>query len=944
MYTNADQLINKRYDLEMMIEGDRPDVMMITEVIPKGQVNPITRALLEVDGYQNILNFDPDKTNLGASGIRGVAIYYKNTLTATEVELPTDDYKDHAWVEISSDAGTTLLCGCIYRTQSKDVDKKGCMEITQQITRLIEAAYAHNKNLLITGDFNYKEIDWENECAPSGSDHLSYFIKTLHDCFLYQHVTEPTWYREGEKPNLLDLILTSEGMVHDLNYHPPLGESDHLCLRFDVPLVTQSPKIPEATQLYDIFKSDYTAVKEVLRSYEWKEVLQKSFKEDYDTFFGILESEMKNRSPPKRNPKEKKSIYLDEEALRLKNAKGKLWRTYLATKSQYHRQKFTQCKNSLRALTRKLRRDFEKMTTKDIKKKPKVFWKYAQSRLKTRPSIPPLLRSDGSKATTAKERAEALNAFFASVFTKEDLTNLPTPPTYDITESLFTIEITPEKVYEKLRNLKPGKSAGHDKWHPYVLKELAEELSEPLSILFTKSLVEGAHETWLVAIISAIYKKGKRNEPGNYRPVSLTSVISKIMESLVRDAIIEHLVKNNVLVDAQHGFVPGRDCLTQLLLCLEHWTTMIENGSAFDVIYTDFAKAFDSVAHERLLMKLEAIGIKGNVLNWIRSFLTGRTQSVRVDDATSEWRNVISGIPQGSVLGPLLFVVFINDMPDEVKQNFCKLFADDCKLYGIVNNAEENSLQNDLSNLENWSKRWQLPSNATKCKVMHFGRVNPRQDYQMGGHTLEAIDQEKDLGVIVDDTLKFHVHTAAAAKKGNQMLDVIKKAYCTCDALTIPILYKAMVRPLLEYGNVIWGPHYKMDMRSIESVQRRATKLIPELRDKSYEERLQHLSLPSLVYRRRRGDMIVMYKIVKGLVRVDLKELFNPMEFTKTRGHQFRVHKGKAIKVQRSTSFSQRVINDWNSLPTSVIEAPTLNTFKNRLDEHWKHHMYTKVD
>ena len=181
----------------------------------------------------------------------------------------------------------------------------------------------------------------------------------------------------------------------------------------------------------------------------------------------------------------------------------------------------------------------------------------------------------------------------------------------------------------------------------------------------------------------------------------------------------------------------------------------------------------------------------------------------------------------------------------------------------------------------------------------------------MRGHTLEAICQEKDLGVIIDETLKFHVHTAATDKKGNQMLDVIKKAYSTRDALTIPILYKAMVWPVLEYGNVIWGPHYKMGMRSIESVQRRATKLIPELHDKSYEERLQQLSLPSLVYRRRRGDIIVMYKIMKGLVRVDLKELFNPMEFTKTQGYQFRVHKGKAIKTQRSTSFSQRVINDY---------------------------------
>ena len=166
-------------------------------------------------------------------------------------------------------------------------------------------------------------------------------------------------------------------------------------------------------------------------------------------------------------------------------------------------------------------------------------------------------------------------------------------------------------------------------------------------------------------------KNVHRIQPGNYRPVSLASVISKIMESLIRDEIVEHMVKQKLLSDFQHGFVPGRDCMTQLLLCLEEWTEMMGIGMPFDVIYTDFAKAFDSVAHERLLTKLNSIGIKGDLSKWVKSFLCGRTQCVNVEGTTSEWKEVLSGIPQGSVLGPILFVVFINDMPEEVKYSTC---------------------------------------------------------------------------------------------------------------------------------------------------------------------------------------------------------------------------------------------------------------------------------
>ena len=183
---------------------------------------------------------------------------------------------------------------------------------------------------------------------------------------------------------------------------------------------------------------------------------------------------------------------------------------------------------------------------------------------------------------------------------------------------------------------------------------------------------------------------------------------------------------------------------------------------------------------------------------------------------TSGWKNVLSGIPQGSVIGPLLFVIFINDMPNEVKFNMCKLFADDCKLYGRVECTGENKMQLDVTNLENWSAKWQLPFNATKCKVMHLGYNNPKHQYVLNNHTQEITTCEKDLGVHVDENLKFHKHTAAATKMANRVLGVIKKAYKTREVRTITMLYKSMVRPHLEYGNLIWGPFFKKDMKSVK--------------------------------------------------------------------------------------------------------------------------------
>ena len=454
LYTNADQFINKRNDLEMFNANDQPDIMLITEIIPKNQVNPITQALLDIEGYKCYLNFNPDECNLGASGIRGVCIYSKIALNVIEVEFSIEGCRDHAWIEIPIGKGDSILCGCIYRTQSNDFDLNGCAQSTKGITDLIRTAYQRNTNLLIAGDFNYKNIDWDNDYAPSGQKHILDFIEALQNCYLFQHVTEPTRYRDNERSNILDLILSSEeGMVQDLSYHPPIGESDHVCLTFNL---LHNQQKDYFTPMRNIFKTNYVAVRDELQQRNWFNLLNSNFEDDYETFFNLLNSLLDKHSPMSTQPKKKKNIYMTNEAIRLKNTKGRLWKRYITTRTKFDRENYIRCKNGLRALTRTLRSNFEQNLAFNIKSNPKMFWKYAKNRLKTKQSIPSLTKADGSIALTPKDKADTLNDFFTSVHTIEDLNSIPSTSTSLVEEALSNIQITHETVLMKLKTLNPN--------------------------------------------------------------------------------------------------------------------------------------------------------------------------------------------------------------------------------------------------------------------------------------------------------------------------------------------------------------------------------------------------------------------------------------------------------------------------------------------------------
>ena len=526
-----------------------------------------------------------------------------------------------------------------------------------------------------------------------------------------------------------------------------------------------------------------------------------------------------------------------------------------------------------------------------------------------------------------------LNNFFASVFTQErNDETLPEVERKITVDSCCKIKLTEELIYRQLRKLKLGKAPGIDSIVTKILVECAEELCKPLFLIYDCSLKSGkVPSEWKKANVSAIFKKGSKEMAGNYRPISLTSHVCKVLEALLRDTIVEHLQIHKLINASQHGFVKGRSCLTNLLEFLEDVTDLIDEGEPVDIIYLDFQKAFDKVPHKRLLQKVKALGIEGEIANWIEDWLKGRLQRVYLAGTYSDWAAVSSGVPQGSVLGPLLFLIYINDIDNEIASKILK-FADDTKLYGKVGSEEDISqLRQDLRRLVDWSTEWLMLFNVDKCKVMHTGYGNQGAVYMMNDKNLQVIEEELDLGIVIQSDLKWAKQCARVVGSANKVLGMIKRTFHNFSKDIIVKLYKSLIRPRLEYAVQAWRPHLQKDINLIEGVQRRVTNMVSDVRGKSYEDRLKQLHLTSLETRRIRGDLIEVFRILKGFEDVDASKCFVKAEGC-TRGHDLKLIKPRCRLDCRRFSFSHRIVNLWNKLPKGIVDCNTVNGFKNKVD------------
>lgn len=910
-YLNARSIKNKFQELETVVISGGYDLVGITET----WLSEEDGDEYNIEGYKL---FRRDRLNRRGGG---VALYVKENLDVHEITemghvLPCEDI----WVRLIGKQETGLNIGVCYRPPASD------NTLNELLFTRIRQSCSGGKTLVM-GDFNYPAIDWDLVKAQGKEEEA--FLDAINDSFLLQYVNNPT---RGNA--VLDLVLCNDpDRIRNVEVKEPLGTSDHYTISFDV--LWQVTNLSLKSKIFNFRRAKFDRMRSYLSKINWTLLLDcTTVNEMWGRFKGVLLDAQSKFIPKvcKSKFKKRNLQWMTSDIRRSLREKKNLYKAYMRDRNENTKAEYCNMRAKVKKELRNARRQYERQIAEGAKCNPKRFFQYCNRKREGKVEIQCIKNKDGSLLYENKDIVDTLNGYFVDNFTTEGTFIWP-EEIVNSQSHLAEIEFGENEVLDKLRKLKTNKAAGPDGLYPRVLREVCEIISKPLLVIFRQSLVTGEiPNDWKQGIIIPIYKKGDRTEPGNYRPVSLTCIACKILESIIKDKLESFLEHNNILKDSQHGFRKGRSCLTNLLEFFEEATKTYDQSRAYDIIYLDFQKAFDTVPHERLIFKTRSVGIVGGILEWIKNWLQDRTQRVVVGGISSEQGIVGSGVPQGSVLGPLLFLIYINDLDRDIESTLVK-FADDTKLGGLANSLESTKvIQDDLDRLQIWADTWQMKFNVAKCKVLHVGNKNIRQEYFMGGLKLECSSQEKDLGVMVDQSLTGTSHCALAVKKANRMVGYIARSIEYRSKDVVLLLYNTLVRPHLEYCVQFWGPYFKKDIEALEKVQRRATKLIPGIKKESYEERLRILNLFSLQKRRIRGDLIEVFKYLKGINKVNYARLLRPSSVSRTRGHKWKLFKGKFSTNIRKYFFSQRVISVWNRLPNHVVEAETLQVFKSRLD------------
>ena len=910
----------------------QPDIVMITESFCR---EDISDAYLSIAGYQTICRRDGRDT-AGGRG-RGLLTYVREGIPAGELMLEGGNLvTECCGVTIPWGRGEELKLVLVYRPPAAP----GSPADGGNTSRLCSLLRTLGGKTVIIGDFNLPNIDWTRRWSPCAGERM--VLDTVGDMFWEQMVHVPT-HRLG---NTLDLCLTSSlELFTGVEVVAPLGNSDHMGL--EVSLVGRVTDVSSKEEVPDWEKADLQGMREKLETFEWEEEFaQLRGTECMERLYEVLDKVTREFVPSKHRRTGRRPMWMNANIMRMLRRKRRLWKAFSG--DGYYRQDYRdfmayqEVQKEIRKQIRKAKKKLERNLARRSKMDPKKFYSYLKSKTSNRVSVGPLVGREGI-VTDNREMAEILNAQYTGVFTREDTTNLPDP------EHLFTgedplteVEFKREEVEKKLKNIKADGAPGPDKLWSKVLHDMADLLAGPLTTIYSKLMEEGdVPDVWRSANVCPVFKKGAKGDPANYRPVSLTCVAGKVMESLIRDKMVGHLERHNLIRPSQHGFMAGRSTATNMLEYMETLTRLLDQGHAVDVLYLDFAKAFDKVPHERLLAKCRGLGLGGKLLEWIRLWLSDRKQRVVLNGEASEWTEVLSGVPQGSVLGPTLFLIFINDIDRavEVTSTILLKFADDTKVGRVVENEEQRGeLQSIIDKLVEWSKEWQMLFNAGKCHILHLGARNVRHEYTMEGNKLEAVEVEKDVGVLVHQSLKPSMQCARAASRANAILGQLSRAITYRDKATFLKLYKVYVRPHLEYAVVCWSPWTEGDKEVLEKVQRRAIGMVTNWRERNYEGRLREAGMMSLVDRRLRGDMIATYKVMSGKDKVDPGVLFTLPGKERLTRHTAGVHPIRSqvekpkLDIRRNT-FSQRVVTPWNSLPDRVKAVGSVDGFKAMYDK-----------
>ena len=892
-----------------------PDVILICESWCN---KTIANSTLQLSNYTLKSRLDRLDTVNGIGG--GLLIYAKNDITIIPNNIQSD-FNQFASIKVLDKTNKTdLTIFLIYRSPNSSNANIECLN---------NLFLNCDNNCLFLGDFNFPSIDWRTfQCDAKSRP----FVDTVTENDFIQLVDFPTHIRG----NILDLAVTNcPDRILNVEDVGNIGNSDHSAIMVEV--LSDHREIEDNAKILNWKRADLKSMDTYIKNnmpdlkncndmdYAWNS-LKDTISNGIDLFV-----------PIKTKEELKQPIWASRYLVKLSKTKRKKWTEYCKNRTNANYSAYKNIEKKCKKVVRNCKRNYEKKISKS--RNNNIFNSYIRSKTKSRPDVGPL-KTDGKVITDNQEMAQNFNDYFASVFTHDDEPDFDIPLNANLRNNLSNLFFTFKDVKKKLKDLEPKHSSGPDGITNYILKTFREILYKPITYICNLSLRSNSIPCdWKNANVTPIHKKGTKGDNSNYRPISLTSVVCKIMESVMKDKIVNHIEENGLMRKSQFGFMKGKSTTLNLLEFFDQVVKNLDDGKPTDVIYLDFSKAFDKVSITKLLTKVRSFGICGKLYEWIKNWLTDRKQRVIIKGKGSNWVDVLSGVPQGSVLGPLLFLIYINDI-DDCATTIDKLrkFADDTKLGHCINSGnDKEKLQQALDRIVEWGNKWKMEYNVGKCKVLHIGQSNPCHGYYMNGTALKEVENEKDLGIWYSKNLKPSLHCLEAARIAKGILYQIARNFHFRDKKVFLDLYKKHVRVHLEYASPAWSPFRIGDIEVLEKVQQKFVNMVSGLNGTTYEQKLSELDLPTLAERRLRFDMIQTFKIIKGIDKVDANNFFRYNQQERTRNN----HPLNLIQRHSKTDtcknfFSSRVIQHWNNLPAHVKNSENLEQFKCRLDSHLK--------
>ena len=904
-----------------------------------------------LDAEISVKNYTPLRADRPVVIKGGVIIYTHNSITINDTAIYADTICQAA---MTYSADLDLITVSVYRPP------RGCDKSFHKCLKKIDDFIDKHKNadIHIMGDFNMPYLRWEDRVIDR-----SHRLKSETACaealldFMNKHMmTQMVCETTRDDKTTLDLHITNNiDAIHSIWVEKMRPMTDHdrvwsslLYKKMTTKHETYNAEPDSPLDNLNLNKADFDSIRSEFAQINWEENLKDK---DVDEMLSYINQEIIKACTKHAPIKKSKSDY----KLFIPPHRRSLLKTKRRVNSNINVCKYLKPighENKLMKLNKKkaeleikirdsirdeaIKREFD--VIKKIKTNPKAFYTYAKKNSKTHTSIGPLIDCLNKLQSHPAAMANILQSQYTKTFSKKDegTTDQLQPDNREVPE-FDDITITTEDVIKAISLISSNSAPGPDKIPANLLKECKNELAAPLAIFWTKSMESGKIPSSLrKQTIIPIYKKENKSLPQNYRPISLTSHIIKIFERILRAKLVEHLESNKLISEHQHGFREFRSTLTQLLHHIDSILDILEQSGNADILYLDMAKAFDKVSHKILLNKLTNMKVTGKVHAWITEFLTNRSQEVNVDGHKSSPAEVESGVPQGTVLGPVLFIIYMDNITRYVTSTIINMFADDSKLIANVMNLEDRQkLITDIQSLIIWTEENAMKFNEDKFQLQQIGRNDQlKQPYEFENFTVTKSEHVRDLGIYISEDLSFRYHIAEMINCATNFASWILRTFRTRDPDVMLLLLKTYIIPRLEYLSPIWTPHTIGEIQEIEAVQRSFTAKIKGLEDYNYHERLRKLKLYSLQRRRERYVLIHAYKIYLKLAPNDPNLEFHnhPRLGLQCRRKMIKT-KVARIQTLRFNYFSHYAPRLFNVLPAKIKTAKTIMAFKHKLDK-----------